>query len=814
MMRSTALPARAPLPFVRPEPSGRRPAGLVLAAGVVCALAFVWVMLTGDYNQFAGVLVAMVLFLATVPLARHAARIEADPALAWIVMGAMVARLGGAAARYVVAYGLYGGVADASTYTQVAQSHYHAFRHLHFFTPTTGVFHGLVPFIDTIVYGLAGPTELGAFFVFGWFNLIGCYLFYRAFRIGFPAGDGRRYALIVFFLPSMVYWPSSLGKEGWMIFVLGLASYGLARALKGRPGGYLALMAGIGGMLLVRPHLALIFLPAAALSFLLRRPAREKKRPIGRLAGIVVMVACSLVVVAKAQSYFGIKNLDVQTVTQELKTTKQQTAIGNSAFHAPNARSPIGYPEAAVTVLFRPFPFEAHSSAVLVSSGEGLVLLALTAMSWRRLKRIPRMLWREPYVLFSLIYTALFILAFSNFSNFGILARERVQTFPMFLVLLAIPALAGRGGRATGPEAEPAAVAGKPGRRPGATVAAPRRPAPAMGNHTGPVRRSGPAPARRVLGPYRALDHRFAVEVSGGGGGAYLAEGLGAALVDLDASPNPAGERRPVQRYRLACAGQAGGGRVRVDYDGRLIGEAASPAGAAAILVADVNRRAVASRPDQLVVHAAAVSYPGGVVLLPGEPGAGKSTLAAGLVSAGFSYLTDEAAAIDLDRLSVDAYPKPVSLDAASIWALGDRLPPGAAASASFSVNQTAPSAGREATTASGTDFEYFVPASALGSGVVDGPQPLAVIVFARYRPGSATMLSSMGRAEALVELGNNSFNFVDHGGAWLPGLRRLVLACSCWRLSLGDLDAACGLVTGLSRVAQVSPARTGDRDR
>ena len=38
-----------------------------------------------------------------------------------------------------------------------------------------------------------------------------------------------------------------------MVLSVALASYGLARALAGRFGGYLSLAAGVGGTLLVRP---------------------------------------------------------------------------------------------------------------------------------------------------------------------------------------------------------------------------------------------------------------------------------------------------------------------------------------------------------------------------------------------------------------------------------------------------------------------------------------------------------------------------------------------------------------------------------
>jgi hypothetical protein len=45
------------------------------------------------------------------------------------------------------------------------------------------------------------------------------------------------------------------------------------------------------------------------------------------------------------------------------------------------------------------------------------------------------------YIVFAVVYASAFIVAFSGFSNFGILARQRVLMLPLFLVLLALPTL-------------------------------------------------------------------------------------------------------------------------------------------------------------------------------------------------------------------------------------------------------------------------------------------------------------------------------------------------------------------------------------
>jgi hypothetical protein len=709
-------------------------------------MAFVWTMLVGSYNQFAAVLVAMALLMLTIPLARHAARVEAWPGLAWLVMAAAGLRLAGGLARYLVTYGVYSGVADASTYTTVASQHYRAFRHFHIFWPNTGVFHGLIPWLDTIIYAVAGPTELGAFLIFGWINLVGAYLFYRAFRIGYPEGDARRYALLVFFLPSLLYWPSSLGKESWMVFAIGLGSFGVARALAGRVGGYLSLVAGVGAMLLIRPHLALIFLPAAMVAFVLRKTAPGRRRPIGRLVGIAVLVVSSLVVVAKAQSYFGITTLDPQTITHQLNTTRQQTAIGSSAFHPPNARSPIGYPLAVVTVLYRPLPFEAHTLTVGVASLEGLILLGLTIGSWRRLRGLPRALWENPYVTYALVYSALFVLAFANFANFGILARERVQMLPLFLVLLAMPT-ADQSLKAV---ADPTPVVSVP--RP---VERRLRPygSPRRDPHYAASPRRPPA-----ADSYRALDYAFRVEVTG-----TLRKNVVGALRSLEAP------RTDAHVYRLTEHRDGEDVVVVVERDGDMISAAAPSSRSLANLVADVTSHAIASRPDQLVLHAAALSLNGRGLLLPGPTGSGKSTLAATLIAAGFDYLTDEAAAIDLETLEIAPYPKPLSL-------------------------RPRPTVPAEP----GSEPSELVSCSALRPDSRGRKVAARVLLFPGYQPGAAAVLEPMRRAEAFVEVTNNSFNFVDHGGQWMEPVRRLVMQCWCGRLTVGDPERVPALIQPL----------------
>jgi HprK-related kinase A len=68
-----------------------------------------------------------------------------------------------------------------------------------------------------------------------------------------------------------------------------------------------------------------------------------------------------------------------------------------------------------------------------------------------------------------------------------------------------------------------------------------------------------------------------------------------------------------------------------------------------------------------LVIHAAAVERGGSALLLPGRPGAGKSTLCAALVNAGWRLLSDELAVVDPTDGGVRALARPISLKDDSI---------------------------------------------------------------------------------------------------------------------------------------------------
>ena len=98
----------------------------------------------------------------------------------------------------------------------------------------------------------------------------------------------------------------------------------------------------------------------------------------------------------------------------------------------------------------------------------------------------------------------------------------------------------------------------------------------------------------------------------------------------------------------------------------------------AALEVATEFNRALLDQCPHLAVHAAVLAAAGGVIALPGESCAGKSTLAAACTVQGFGYLSDEALVLTSEG-TVVPYPRPIALSSWSRTAVG--VPAGMGAS-------------------------------------------------------------------------------------------------------------------------------------
>ncbi|MEY2454198.1 MAG: hypothetical protein QOD92_3772 [Acidimicrobiaceae bacterium] len=446
--RGAWLDVQQPGPTPRVERLGRQRrvsaiSLLFLLAVMITLIGLAVTMQATDYNIWGAFLVAPVLLLLTVPFATSAARRDRDPRIGRLILMAAVIKLSiGTGLRYMQTTVLYKG-SDATAYIREGVLLAPQFRQWKFGDLGSLVGTRFIEVTTGLVVAVVNETSLGLYVVYSWFAFVGLCLFYQAFRLAFPEGNHRRYALLLFFWPSMLFWPSSVGKDALMMLTLGLSALGIANLIVGRFRGFIWLGIGTFGCVMVRPHLSLLTIGGFAIALFLRRNrgsyTRLLARPIGTFILIIGMVVASLVLFAQTSSFFKLDALDFSSAQTVLDNTASQTSEGGSQFTVADPTTPLGYVEATVTILLRPFPFELAPGLGTVAGLEGVLMAGLIAVSWRRIVRIPAMMLRNAYVAFAAGYSAAFIFGFSSISNFGILARERVQLFPVLFILFAIP---------------------------------------------------------------------------------------------------------------------------------------------------------------------------------------------------------------------------------------------------------------------------------------------------------------------------------------------------------------------------------------
>jgi len=177
-----------------------------------------------------------------------------------------------------------------------------------------------------------------------------------------------------------------------------------------------------------------------------------------------------------------------------------------------------------------------------------------------------------------------------------------------------------------------------------------------------------------------------------------------------------------------------------------------------------------------LVIHAAVIAREDRAIILPGEPGAGKSTLCAALINRGFRLLSDEITLIDDHGARITPIPRPVSLKNASIEVIR-----------AFTGDAVLTDPAHDTT--KGSVAHLKPPGDSVRLAQV--PARPAALIFPRYVAGAPTRLNEIGKAEALMRLVSLSFNYQILGKTGFERATAIVEQSGCYEFEYSDLDQA-----------------------
>jgi len=388
--------------------------------------------------------VLIILALVSIPVIRRVVRVEGDARLQKILVWSLVLHFLAAPAQVFIVDHVYHGVSDFTRYVHQGALLAPNFRSGHFTLAGSGVGtvlgDGSVSIAAGVVFTLVGVNQLAGFLVFAWLSFIGSVAFYRAFSVTFPEADRRRYALLLFFLPSLIFWTSDVSKEAIMCFTLGVAAYGAARVLARQRRGWPLLLLGSLMGVAIRPNELALFVGAFTVAMFFRvRPARQNLGALRSLLTFVVLGAAMIVLGLLTVKFLHTSNGSVSGVLHQIGSNNTGQGAGFGSSNVAFSSNPIFYPRDVYNVLFNPLPVTARSTVQFVAALENTIILVLIVASYRRLRVLPRAARARPYVLLCLAFSLLFLYAFAALGNLGLIERERAVLFPFLLVLLAIP---------------------------------------------------------------------------------------------------------------------------------------------------------------------------------------------------------------------------------------------------------------------------------------------------------------------------------------------------------------------------------------
>ena len=177
-----------------------------------------------------------------------------------------------------------------------------------------------------------------------------------------------------------------------------------------------------------------------------------------------------------------------------------------------------------------------------------------------------------------------------------------------------------------------------------------------------------------------------------------------------------------------------------------------------------------------LLLHAAVLERNGRCLILPGDPGAGKSTLTAALALSGWRLLSDELAIVDRDDGLLVPLARPVSLKNRSIDIIRAFSPTAVLGEPAYDTHK-------------GTVSHMRPPRDSVERMQEKGQA--AHIVFPRWIAGAATQLKPRSRADAFMHAANHSFNYSLLGRKGFELNAHLVDSSSCWDFEYSELHEA-----------------------
>lgn len=287
--------------------------------------------------------------------------------------------------------------------------------------------------------------------LFCYFSFLGTWAFFQSVAERYPSQNYSLTFVIIFLTPSVLVWTSGLLKDTICLGLIGFILNGFFKIIESKKVRIHLVAQSVLWVTLwkLKPYLAIVLLIAlfawGAVYAYQSIGNKRKKRLVLILAFFVFMLAGSQInngidYLENQNSYYSAIQ-KIKGYHSEYERTKESGAsvytLGEIEY------SPLGIlqkiPEAIATTFFRPYPWEANKTLLIVMSTENIalfsVILFICIKYWKNLFSLG--IWREPAFVMSLVFILLLavIVGLTSY-NFGLLMRLKTPMIPFIGILL------------------------------------------------------------------------------------------------------------------------------------------------------------------------------------------------------------------------------------------------------------------------------------------------------------------------------------------------------------------------------------------
>jgi len=273
-----------------------------------------------------------------------------------------------------------------------------------------------------------GGSYFEYFLLFQSFGFIGIVLLTRLISTLQYEGNvpSSHSPLLVFFLPSMYFWTVAIGKDAPLFLGTSLAAWSAMKLVARWPFFLLSLAI----MVPIRPHIAFI----AAIALMLSLVLDNRQHVVLRMLFLSTAAIGSFYLISTVSSTLSVDATDPNAVIEFFH--RQQ----DLSKYAPGTTSVRGnFIVRLLSLLFRPFFFDAHGFFGIISSFENLVFVVGMIALMRNFTFMRRYIASSFFAKYCFFFTAILtVLLAQVYYNVGLGLRQRVMVYPTLLPLLIV----------------------------------------------------------------------------------------------------------------------------------------------------------------------------------------------------------------------------------------------------------------------------------------------------------------------------------------------------------------------------------------